>query len=210
MKTLTFPAILSTLALTKSTDDTSLLPLPCSEDCATPYGEVLGETAGNIIAYSNCNAKCVIFDPHYNNGIYTGIQWQCVEFARRWLLNCQGVVYDDVELASDIWNKINLVTRVTDGKLFAVQSHSNGSTQPPQVGDLLIYDKAFFNTGHIAIVTYVDLETGIVRVAEQNFFNKQWLGDYAREIKLIKKNGRYWLWDVYLLGWKHVLSQVPT
>jgi glutathionylspermidine amidase/synthetase len=179
----------------------------CSNNCATPYGEVLGVAAGNVIAYSNCNAKYVRFEPHYNNGIYTGIQWQCVEFTRRWLLSQRGVVYGDVDFASDIWNKIDFVIRVADGKLFKLQSYLNGSIHPPQVGDLLIYDKAFFNTGHVAVVTCVDLEAGLVRIAEQNFFNKKWVGNYAREIKLIKKNGRYWLWDVYLLGWKHVLSQ---
>jgi len=174
----------------------------------TPYGEMLGATAGNVIAYSNCNAHYLRFEPHYNNGFYTGIEWQCVEFTRRWLLSQRGVIYGEVDFASDIWHQINRVIRVADGKTFQFQSHPNGSTHPPQVSDLLIYDKSLFNTGHVAVVTNVDLEVGLVRVAEQNFFNQKWRGDYAREIKLFKKQDRYWLWDVYLLGWKEINGMV--
>lgn len=86
------------------------LPQACRFDCATPYGEKLGMTIGEVVAYSNCNAQCLVREPYYQNGTYTGIKWQCVEFARRWLLTHQGVVYGDVDIAADIWDKITLVT----------------------------------------------------------------------------------------------------
>ncbi|MDM8559928.1 hypothetical protein QUF82_13925 [Thiotrichales bacterium HSG14] len=42
-------------------------------------------------------------------------------------------------------------------------------------------------------------------MAEQNFSNKKWVENYARKIDLIEKEGKYWLLDAYLLGWKHIL-----
>jgi glutathionylspermidine amidase/synthetase len=129
-----------------------------------------------------------------------------VEFARRWLLANHGVVYGDVDTAADIWNKIQSVTRLADGKTFPLQAHLNGSTESPQVGDLLIYVKEYLNTGHVAVVTEVDRNAGIIKVAEQNFLNQQWPANYARRIALVHKDGKYWLLDAYLLGWKRVVS----
>jgi hypothetical protein len=184
---------------------TNSWPQACRIDCVTPYGKILGVATGNVVAYSNCQAQCVIFEPNHQDGIYTGIKWQCVEFARRWLLTHQGVVYGDVDIAADLWHKIDFVNRVADGKKFQLASYLNGSLKAPQIGDLLIYAKAFFHTGHVAIVTGVDLKVGVIQVAEQNFANQTWEGNYAREIPLIEKEGRYWLLEGYLLGWKRVL-----
>ncbi|EDN66083.1 D-alanyl-glycyl endopeptidase-like protein [Beggiatoa sp. PS] len=204
---LTLMVILTTIVKANSVLETKTNPLSqaCRIDCVTPYGKILGVASSNVVAYSNCQAQCVIFEPNHKNGTYTGIKWQCVEFARRWLLTHQGVVYGDVDIAADLWHKIDFVSRVADGKQFKLASHLNGSNQAPQVGDLLIYAKAFFQTGHVAVVTGVDLKVGIIQVAEQNFANQTWEGDYAREIPLIEQEGQYWLLDGYLLGWKRVL-----
>ena len=157
-------------------------PDNCRTGCVTPYGQVLGVALGNVPAYSNCNARCVVFAPNRSHDTYTGIRWQCVEFARRWLLENRGAVFGDVKTASDIWGKISSVTRVADGKRFALESYLNGAFRPLQVGDLLIYSKEYLNTGHVAVVTAVDLKAGIIEVAEQNFRNQLWPGHYARRI----------------------------
>jgi hypothetical protein len=68
----------------------------------------------------------------------------------------------------------------------------------------LIYGREYLGTGHAAIVLQVDRRRGVVRVAEQNFKNQKWPGYYARTIPIIRKNGRYWLLDAYLLGWMRV------
>lgn len=87
-----------------------------------------------------------------------------------------------------------------------LKSYVNGSSQPPRVGDLLIYARAFYGTGHVAVVTAVDLKKGVIKVAEQNYNNKPWPGDYARSVELYKKSKHYWLLDAYILGWKHAES----
>jgi hypothetical protein len=179
------------------------LPEACSAGCVTEYGQVLGVTPGGVEAYSNCDADCVISDPNTYEGTYTGIKWQCVEFARRWLLNNQGAVYGDVDVAADIWNEIDHLQRVADDTRVPLESYPNGSEKAPAVGDLLIYSREYLGTGHVAVVTEVDREAGTLRVAEQNFVNSPWPGHYARELALVKRDGRYWVLDAYLLGWKH-------
>lgn len=184
-----------------------ILPEACRTNCVTPFSQVLGTAPGNVRAYSNCNAGCVFFSPNTEGGIYTGIKWQCVEFARRWLLDNMGVVYGDVDIASDIWSKIEVVSRVADKHQLSLIAFENGSVEPPKVGDLLIYSKEYLNTGHVAVITDVDLPTGLLKVAEQNYSNQTWPADYARQIDVINKNGRYWVLDAHLLGWKRVAQE---
>ena len=181
-------------------------PLPdnCKINCLSEYGQVLGISRSGVKAYSNCQSDCVIYEPHQWKGTYTGIKWQCVEYARRWLLINKGLVYGDVDIAADIWTKISSLTEVSTNKLHPLASYLNGSKQAPAVGDLLIYSQEFNKTGHVAIVTHVDTSNGFIDVAEQNFSNKTWPDNYARRIELINKDGAYWLLDQYLLGWKHI------
>lgn len=179
------------------------LPEACTNTCVTPYGTVLGTTAEGIKAFSNCQGSCVVFDPNQENGTYTGIKWQCVEFTRRWLISQQGLTFGDVDVAADMW-ALKSLTKLSDQSSVALKTFENGAKQPPKRGDLLIYGREFLSTGHAAIVLQVDSKRGIVRVAEQNFKNQKWPENFARTIQLIQKDGRYWLLDAYLLGWKRV------
>lgn len=178
------------------------LPAACTRKCVTPHGAQLGQAADGVPAYSNCNETCVVFEPSRHEGQYTGIKWQCVEYARRWLLVHHGAVYGDVDIAADIWKHTEL-TRPAGGAPIPLETHENGATVAPKVGDLLIYAAALRETGHVAIVTAVDTKTGTVEVGEQNFDNAQWPGPYARKLPVIEREGRWWVLDPYLLGWKH-------
>lgn len=182
-------------------------PVACQTECKSPYGKMLGKSPRGIEAYSNCQSGCVIFEPNNWNGTYTGIKWQCVEYARRWLLVNTGAVYGDVDIAADIWDKIDHLTDIKTKHPIPLEARLNGSTQAPEVGDLLIYAKAFNSTGHVAVITGIDINNGLVEVSEQNFNNEYWPDDYARKIMLIRKGGNYWLLDGYLLGWKHAKTQ---
>jgi hypothetical protein len=181
------------------------IPPACQTECKSPYGRLLGESPRGIKAYSNCRSGCVIFEPNRWNGTYTGIKWQCVEYARRWLLINTGTVFGDVDIAADIWDKIDHLTDVKTREQIPLETHLNGSVQAPEVGDLLVYAKAFKGTGHVSVVTGVDIKNGMVEVGEQNFNNESWTDDYARRILLIKNGAHYWLLDRYLLGWKHAM-----
>ena len=182
------------------------MPALCQSDCVQPYGTILGSSPRGVNAYSNCQSKCVNYKPNRFNDVYTGIKWQCVEYARRWLLKNKNAVYGDVETAADIWDKVDHLTHITTNNKIPLESRLNGSIHSPQVGDLLIYARAFYDTGHVAVVVNIDHEKGIIEVGEQNHSNKLWPGNYSRTIEFIIKGERYWLLDSYLLGWKHIVD----
>lgn len=177
------------------------LPAACLTDCVTPYGRALGRSPGGVVAYSNCSPRCVSRQANTIDGTYVGMRWQCVEYARRWLLFRDGVVYGDVDVAADIWTKIDSYKRVADGARIALEKHEEGGAVPPQVGDLLIYSRGYLGTGHVAVVLSVDLKWRRVTVGEQNYRNKVWRHRHARTLKLRQDAGRYFLRDPYLLGW---------
>lgn len=183
------------------------LPQHCVDDCIVNYGEILGESKTGVKAYSNCNNTCVNPTPYFVSDTFTGIKWQCVEYARRWLLTNNNVVYGDVDIAADIWGLEKVVS--PDKKIHKpFISIVNGDNQHGvQRGDLLIYSQEFYGTGHVAVVLKVDEENQKLYLGEQNFDNDMWHGDFAREIFYIKRNQQTWVLDPYLIGWKRVISQ---
>lgn len=183
------------------------MPAQCQSGCIQPYGTVLGSSNQGVQAYSNCQSSCVYYEPNNFNDVYTGIKWQCVEYARRWLLINKGVVFGDVDMAADIWHKTDHVTNAVTKKKIPLESHLNGSSSPPRAGDLLVYAMAFNNTGHVAVITGVDYEKGIIRVAEQNYYNDLWPDHYSRTIEYLNLGKHHWILDGYLLGWKHINDQ---
>lgn len=179
------------------------IPQQCTTDCISEYGTLLGESPAGVAAYSNCDSDCVIFEPNHLNDIYTGIKWQCVEYARRWLLKEKGVVFGDVDIAADIW-AIQQVHNPLNQHSENFESIVNGADTLPQRGDLLIYGKDYLGTGHVAVVTSINEPQQTIRLAEQNYANTPWQAEYAREIKYTLSDKHYWLLDRYLIGWKRV------
>ncbi|BFT29108.1 bifunctional glutathionylspermidine amidase/synthase [Alteromonas sp. D210916BOD_24] len=183
-----------------------------SEDL--PFGAVQGIASGNVPAY------CCDYDTvdetrltnreafrHYENGIYTGYKWQCVEFARRWLLINTGCVFDDVAMAYDIFN-LESLKRVQDGKRLPLMSYKNGSPIEPEVGGMLIWQEGgeFAVTGHVAII--VGVEKNRLYIAEQNASFSAWPAgmDYSRSLPIHKdEQGNVWVEEeehgTPVLGW---------
>lgn len=68
---------------------------------------------------------------------------------------------------------------------------------------MLIWDKSYGGTGHVAIVT--EVTPTHVRVAEQNFDNRVWPAgaNYSRQLRAtLSDDGAYTVNDTYLvLGW---------
>lgn len=197
---------LSIILLVHLSSATNAEPLPalCAEECVVEFGSLVGTSFSKVNAYSNCNNRCVNPTPNFTAKVYTGIKWQCVEFARRWLLVNEGVVYGDVDIAADIWN-LDYVYTPDEQKRFTFQEIVNGSShKKPQRGDLLIYSSAFYGTGHVAVVLQVDIDKQQVLVGEQNYHNQVWQHEYARAIPYIVRDNSVWLLDPYLIGWKRV------
>ncbi len=199
-----FACCLVVLAFAAHSDE---LPLFCSQDCVVDYGEMLGESESGVKAFSNCNNACVNPTPYFINKTFTGIKWQCVEYARRWLLVNKGVVYGDVDVAADIWQLETVFTSDKKSQKPFINILNGDKQYGLQRGDLLIYSRAFYGTGHVAVVLKIDELKQRLYLGEQNFDNGIWEEGYARDIPYIKRGDEIWVLDPYLIGWKRVINQ---
>lgn len=88
-------------------------------------------------------------------------------------------------------------------KNVSLKGIENGSKCKPVVGNLLIYNRGGSDIpyGHVAIITEVS-DTGI-KVAEQNWNNDYWPGDYSRELKYNDTIKEYFVVDsgYEIFGW---------
>ena len=145
--------------------------------------EIQGIDHYGVVAYFNKGLHKG--DKNYVNGQYTGLKWECVEYARRWFIQVRGITFEDVATAEDLWK---LKTAKAKSKI----AFTNGKGIPP-VGALLIYrktNKAPY--GHVAVVVKVNRVT--VDIAEQNYSLKKWKG-YSRRVHMT---------DPDIIGWKMV------
>jgi len=181
-----------------------------------PFGTLLGISDGQVQVYS-CDSATSPLLPQSNNlnGIFTGLKWQCVELARRWLLVNEGWVFDDVDVAFDIFS-LTFGKRL-DGTKVDLKSYSNGSRVRPRKGSMIIWKKggAMETTGHVAIS--VEVSDSFVRVVEQNVFDAIWPQgqNFSRELfASVDEHGGYWITDSFfdektlVLGWIHAANPV--
>lgn len=186
-----------------------------------PHGFVLGEPKLGVPAY-NCNYQNIVppepseapFDmlayckDARGNDQYSGMKWQCVEYARRWWIVHFDVTLLNIPRACDIWTR-TYAKRLSDAKNVALEMFGSGvSQEPPKVGDLIIWKKtAEQPVGHVAVVC--EVEEGVVRIAEQNVDNNiKWDTHFSREFPLQRNEstGAYILRDDEdpLFGWVRV------
>ena len=171
------------------------------------YGVITGYASTNVPGYSNGNDSYTSDDYHFLYGIFMGMKWQCVEYARRWLFIRKGCVFDSIEGAADMWVESNIVQRVVDGQCFTLKQHLNGSPDPPKNESLLIYTRSGSELpfGHVAVI--VDVSPGFIRVAEENYDAYYWSGNYSRQIPYVLINGSYYIEDDYpIFGWMSVVD----
>lgn len=176
--------------------------------CVNPFGYKLGAFE-DVVSYSNCRSECVKNADNYvsekqlgtKEKVYSGLSWQCVEYARRWWMLELGITFGSIDSANQIFT-LREAERIQDGKKILLKAYNNGSQRPPAVGDLLIYAKQennpSFQYGHVAVVVGVNLNKGYIELAEQNYDNKRWGNPrrYARRISLTLKDGVYTVYDV--------------
>ena len=143
-----------------------------------------------VWAYSNGSEdKCKSDELNYNNGYFTGIKWQCVEYARRYIQSVFGVTFSQVESAYEIPNAI--FTRLEDNKIIETSIYNENCISnklDSLTNSLIIWPKDYESDalhGHVAIIVSVnkDDESNIsgLYVAEQNYDNNN---NYYRFIPL--------------------------
>ena len=107
-----------------------------------------------------------------NKKIYCGIKWQCVEFARRYLIVTHGITFSDVTSAFQI----------PDAKFTTLDGKQNIEVRNNlQVGSLIVWPKNYMANsvdGHVAVVSSIT-PNGIT-VVEQNYDNKNEINRFIR------------------------------
>jgi len=157
---------------------------------------IQGTDPNGIVAYINQEG---LEKPHYINGHFTGLQWQCVEYARRWLIVMKNVTFKSVYSADDIWN-LKYVHSITTNDKYKFINHpiwsKKGNNKPP-IGSLLIYKKTKdYPYGHVAVVVG-HAKKSFVYVAEQNESILKWTNSYSRKININTEKNLY--------GWKIII-----
>ncbi len=212
----------------------------CESGCVTPFGKVLG-IADGAKGRSNCVSTCIqpefsfldvdsgevsVYQepPKAENLRYIGITYQCVEYARKWWMKNKGITFGSIDSAYEI---IYLTegTDIRSDTTFPLARSINGTAKrPPKRGDLVVYYPARedpeWRHGHVAVVVDVNLEQGIVSLAEENYDNEPWQNPkaFSRQIRLFQIGERYTLLDVpvrasqntdggLISGWIYPLSE---
>jgi CHAP domain len=170
---------------------TLLVLISVYSEIPKPFGTPLGASNG-VMAYSSYNSP-THNRPSFEKYQYTGIQWQCVEFVRRYLIVRHGITFQDVPNAYDIYS-LRQFLQVESGNPVSVQAYENGSKRPTP-DSLLVYSHLHQGTGHIAVILHVT--DNYILVAEQNHGNLH----HQRIIPCSDSNGSYTIHDNYVLGW---------
>ncbi|OMJ69881.1 hypothetical protein SteCoe_32270 [Stentor coeruleus] len=172
-----------------------------SEELNTPFGTLIGSNNG-VPAYSNGDCDFISDEHYYIGDVLSGLKWQCVEYARRWIVLTQDLTFHKVQCASDIWHFNTLLSVSDDNKNVPLYRIPNDSPCPPSPGDLLIYKRGNDAPyGHIAIISQV--YSDLIEISEQNWDNCYWPGNYSRTMPLTKMHDHYFLIDdeYPIIGW---------
>ncbi|OQR96401.1 bifunctional glutathionylspermidine amidase/glutathionylspermidine synthetase [Achlya hypogyna] len=183
-----------------------------SSGTVAPFGTRIGVTMGPTDVYSCDNP--VEDDPNFypegtddSNGTYTGLKWQCVELARRFLFINHGLLFASVDGAVDIFNLTSIAVAGSNTSIPFV-AHPQGGPTPPVLGSLLIYDSVgkFSPWGHVAVV--VNVADNHIDIAEQNVENTYWApgAPYSRRLSVTRTPTSFTVMKYFpepevVLGW---------
>ena len=183
--------------------------------CVTKFGKKLGYFK-NVPAFSNCNnsfeSDLNNFINYKNENVFSGMQWQCVEYARRYLITKLGVTFSSVNGAEDVF-ALKTVESIQNGKKYKFKTYKNifdcqRSNNMPRVNDVIIWARNDHDTpyGHIAVI--LKIEGDQIYIGEQNWSNDAWTRSpphsYSRILTLKTNNNRCSIIDgnYTILGWK--------
>ena len=184
-------------------------------NCITIFGKNIGNLK-DIPAYSNCNNS---FESGFNNvikyknkNVFSGMQWQCVEYARRYLITKLGVTFESVDGAEDVF-ALKTVESIENGKKYKFKTYKNNlnclrKNNVPRVNDVIIWARNKEDTpyGHIAVILKVEGDQ--IFIGEQNWSNDAWTSlhppPHSRVLTFKKCNNRCTIIDgnYTILGWK--------
>ena len=146
---------------------------------------------GGVPAYCNGDQQTTTESCHGGTQKDFGLEYQCVEYIRRFYENRFGV---DTKTYCWQGNAINYYNNTSYNELRGLGVFENGTTLgPPQVNDIIIFQLPSNDPwGHVAIVidSVADVEEGktaLVKVIEQNFSRSRAIDS----LTVSKSNGKY-------------------
>ena len=107
-----------------------------------PYNAIIGYASTNVVSYSKGNDSHAPGDSYCLYKVYTGIKWQCVEFACRCIFLRKGCVFHQITEGLDIWSQVDSAQRVVETKCFNFKKFPNGSPSPPKNETFIIFDRS--------------------------------------------------------------------
>ena len=193
------------------------------DKCVVKFGNSIGDLE-DVPAYSNCNNSFESgfdnFISYKNKKIFSGMQWQCVEYARRHLITKLGVTFNSVDGAEDVF-ALNTVESTETGKKYKFKTYKNNlncriKNNIPKVNDVIIWSRNKSDTpyGHIAVI--LKIEGDQIFIGEQNWSNDAWESppSYSRILTFKKYNNRCSIVDgnYKILGWKRasLKREIPS
>jgi hypothetical protein len=148
------------------------------------FDEPLGTFHG-VTAWSNQDDTYFSGERAFQYGVYTGYKWQCVEYARRFMINVKGCQFGQVGPAYQIFGLTTVESVETGAEHPFVACENGKTTAKPRAGDTLVYPyhEKLMPVGHVAVISAVGDDW--VGIAEQNVDSKSW-GDkpYGRTVPL--------------------------
>jgi len=187
-----------------------------------PYGTLIGSTPNGVNVYSDgcvdpsdaSNPKCmainhqIIQDSHNidsQTNFNYGLKWQCVEFINRYYKQ----IYDkDITVkggnAKDYWTLAS--DKGLDKYANGPNNAPDGSTSPPQVGDIIVSQGN--PVGHVAIVKQIDSKG--VHVAQQNWDEGPFDQDYVLTINLASNTVNGFSAGYQVTGWLRLPTPITT
>jgi len=193
------------------------------DKCVVKFGNSIGDLE-DVPAYSNCNNSFESgfdnFISYKNKKIFSGMQWQCVEYARRHLITKLGVTFNSVDGAEDVF-ALKTVESTETGKKYKFKTYKNNlncriKNNIPKVNDVIIWSRNKSDTpyGHIAVI--LKIEGDQIFIGEQNWSNDSWTSpsSYSRILTFKKYNNRCSIVDgnYKILGWKRasLKREIPS
>jgi len=186
------------------------------DKCITFFGKHIGYIE-DVPAYSNCansvesNIHNIV--SHNDVNIYSGIQWQCVEYVRRYLITKIGVTFGSVVGAEDVFT-LKTVKSIKNGREYTFKTFKNGinckKEDLPKVNDVIIWARNETDTPYGHIATILKTEANQIFIGEQNWSNDLWMSpSYSRILILNTNMNRCTIEDrgYIILGWKRVIIE---
>ena len=130
----------------------------------------------------------------HGHQVQTGLKWQCVELARRYLLITKEITFPSIPNAYDIFELPHFYQYFSTKKI-PIYKYKNGDPIPPLIGSLLLWGKEYDGneTGHVAVI--IGIYPHSIQIMEQNNTTSH------RIIPTYKDDQHFYILEKHILGW---------